>query len=105
VLLADTVTDEELLKVTDAELLYRLFNQERVRLFPKESVRFQCGCSRERIASMLVSMGRDEVDSILGDVGAIEVGCEFCNRQYRFDAIDAQALFTKSLLPISEQRH
>jgi molecular chaperone Hsp33 len=43
---------------------------------------------------MLRALGREEVDSVLEDFGQVEVRCEFCSRAYRFDAIDASALFT-----------
>jgi molecular chaperone Hsp33 len=42
---------------------------------------------------MLRGLGRAEVDSIIAERGEVEVGCEFCGRQYRFDAIDAATLF------------
>ena len=54
---------------------------------------FRCRCDRERVAGMLRGLGREEVDSIVRERGEVEVGCEFCGRQYRFDAVDAAALF------------
>ena len=104
-MLADTVTDEELLRVPAEDLIYRLFNQEQIRMFPAESVNFRCGCSRDRIADMLLSLGKSEVDAIIQDVGSIEVGCEFCNRRYRFDSVDAKSLFAEQVLPASQTRH
>jgi molecular chaperone Hsp33 len=44
---------------------------------------------------MIVSLGRTEVESILEERPDIEVGCEFCGIQYRFDAVDAAQLFTE----------
>jgi molecular chaperone Hsp33 len=44
---------------------------------------------------MLVSLGRDEVDSIIDEQGTVTVTCDFCNRQYTFDAVDATQLFTR----------
>jgi molecular chaperone Hsp33 len=42
---------------------------------------------------MLRLLGHVEVESILAELGKIDVNCDFCNKQYRFDAIDAaQAL-------------
>ncbi len=67
---------------------------ERVRLFDAETVAFRCGCSRERIEGLLRSLGRDEVESIVAEQGAVEITCEFCNRRYRLDAVDAAMLFS-----------
>jgi molecular chaperone Hsp33 len=92
-LLARTLTEKELVALPAAELLYRLFNEETVRLFESEPVAFRCGCSQQRIEHTLRAMGRAEVESILEDHGAVEVDCEFCNRRYRLDRIDALKLF------------
>ena len=42
---------------------------------------------------MIFSLGVDEAESILAERGDIEVGCEFCGLQYRFDPIDAAQIF------------
>lgn len=104
-LLADTVTERELLQLPGEKLLYRLFNQERVRLFEPEPVTFRCSCSRERIEIMLRGLGREELESILREQEVVEVGCDFCNRHYRFDAVDIHALIAVSSLPGRETRH
>ncbi len=67
-------------------------------LAPSESydarpVRFRCHCSRERIRSLIVSLGREEAESILRDEGKISVYCHYCNTEYEFLAEEARALF------------
>lgn len=104
-LLAATLTPAELLSLEPEELLHRLYHEEQVRLFEAEPVAFRCSCSRERIADMLRGLGEAETDAILAEQGRIEVDCEFCGRQYRFDAVDARALFTAPGLPPSPARH
>ena len=104
-LLADTITERELLRLPGEELLYRLFNEERVRLFEPESVTFRCTCSRERIETLLRGLGRDEVEAILQEKGEVDVTCEFCNRRYVFDAVDAHALFASTAVPSHRTRH
>jgi molecular chaperone Hsp33 len=47
---------------------------------------------------MLRLLGLDEVHSILEEQGKIEVDCEFCNRHYSFDAVDAEQLFAAEVL-------
>ena len=105
-LLAGTVTERELLLLSGEELLYRLFHEEDVRLFEQEPVSFRCSCSRERIESVLRSMGRGELEAGLEEAGKVEVGCEFCNRRYRFDAVDVQALLTDAIAhPATRTKH
>jgi molecular chaperone Hsp33 len=93
-ILADTVRPSELLHQPAQELMHRLFHEEDLRLFEPEPIAFRCQCSRARIADNLRALGRDEIDAIIDEQGQVEVTCEFCNRAYRFDAVDARSLFT-----------
>lgn len=104
--LAATVREEELLQLEQPELIHRLFHEEDVRLFAAEPVAFHCHCSRERVAESLRSLGHDEVMEILAKEPQIEATCHFCNKQYRFDAVDAEQLFTEQPQPPAGQsRH
>ena len=96
--LGNTLTSEELLKLPAREILHRLFHEEDLRLFDPRPVSFRCTCSRERVANMLRLLGLNEVHSILEEQGKIEVDCEFCNRHYHFDAVDAEQLFAAEVL-------
>jgi molecular chaperone Hsp33 len=91
--LASTVTHEELLTLSPAEVAHRLFWQEALEHYPPLTPRFQCSCSRERIAKMLISLGQEEVDSIIAEQGSVGVTCEFCGRTYAFDPVDTAQLF------------
>ncbi len=92
-LMLATLGADELLAIEPQELLRRLFGERDLRLFDAEPVTFACRCSRERVAALLRGMGRDEVESILAEQGAVTVTCEFCQKPYRFDAVDAAQLF------------
>jgi molecular chaperone Hsp33 len=93
VTLAKTLTPGELLAHAPVDILRRLFWQEQLEPATSLAPRFECSCSRERIGRMLLSLGREEVDSILAERRTVEVTCDFCNRSYEFDAIDVQQLF------------
>ncbi len=93
-LLAATVTPDELLQLPTAQLLHRLFWQETLRVFEPQSPRFSCSCSRARVAGMLRGLGQDEVQSLIDERGAAEVGCDFCGAAYRFDPVDIGEVFT-----------
>ena len=54
---------------------------------------FQCSCSRERVAGILQALGAPEVTELLRERGDVEVRCEFCNRAWRFDAVDVAGRF------------
>jgi molecular chaperone Hsp33 len=95
--LASTLTREELLTLDADTVLRRLFWQEDMRRFEPLAPRFACRCSRERVRSMLRSLGRDEVEGIVAERGEVEIGCDFCGAQYRFDAVDVGDVFTPPL--------
>jgi molecular chaperone Hsp33 len=91
-ILADTITEAELLTLDAEQVLHRLFHEEQVRLFDPEAVVFQCACSRARIERTLRALGREELESILHERETIEVDCEFCGAGYVFDRIDTETL-------------
>ena len=97
--MASSLKREELLTLEADTILHRLFWEEDVRRFEplvgEQAPRFACTCSRERVANMLQSLGRDEVESILEEQGQVEVGCDFCGTQYRFDPIEAAQVFVQ----------
>ena len=96
--LAASLTQDELLTLDVDTILRRLFWEEKLLRFApqadEQAPRFACTCSRERVATMLNSLGEEEVESIIAERGKIDVGCDFCGQQYQFDAIDAARLFT-----------
>lgn len=91
--IAETVTAPELLSLPVRKLLHRLYHQEDIRLFEPRPVSFRCSCSGERVAAMLRMLGHAEVRSIIEERDTVEVTCEFCNRAYRYDSVDAEQLF------------
>jgi molecular chaperone Hsp33 len=96
--LAATLTRDELLTLDADTVLRRLFWEEDVRRFEplagSNGPRFACTCSRERVGSMLQSLGREEIDGIVAERGLVEIGCDFCGRKYHFDPVDVGELFT-----------
>ncbi|QBM29543.1 Hsp33 family molecular chaperone HslO [Hydrogenophaga pseudoflava] len=99
-ILAASLKREELLTLDADTILHRLFWEEDVRRFEPqigaEGPRFACTCSRERVAGMLKSLGREEVESIIAEQGQVEVGCDFCGAQYHFDPVDAAQVFLQA---------
>jgi molecular chaperone Hsp33 len=91
--LANTVKDQELLTLDHAEVLYRLFNEENVRLFEPSAIHFECSCSSERSANSLIALGREEFENLLVEQTIINIDCQFCNQSYTFSGDDMAELF------------
>jgi molecular chaperone Hsp33 len=100
--LGETISNDELLELSPETTLRRLFLNESseagVRAFPTRPVQFACRCSRLKVADVLRMLGEEEVNSILAEQGAVETGCEFCGKTYRFDAVDCIQVFKTDLL-------
>jgi molecular chaperone Hsp33 len=90
--LAATVRPEEL-QLAPEKLLNRLFNQESVRLYPPRQASWHCPRDEEKVRNMLLSLGREEVESMLADAEIIAVEDEICGHEYRFDAGILDELF------------
>ena len=97
-ILASSLTRDELLTLDVDTILRRLFWEEKLLRFEPQAgllgPHFACTCARGRVAGMIRGLGQEEAESILAERGDIEVGCDFCGRQYRFDAVDAAQIFT-----------
>ena len=95
--LAASLKRDELLTLDVDTILRRLFWEEKLLRFApqdgEEGPHFACTCSRERVEGMLRNLGQEEVTQILTEQGRVEVGCDYCGAQYRFDQIDAAQLF------------
>ena len=91
--LASTLTSEEIHSLDGESLLNRLYHEEEVTIYPEEPVKFECSCSKERTASAMVSLGQDEIYNILAEQHVIELNCQFCNEQYRYEKPEIDQLF------------
>lgn len=97
---ADGVSDnwtqaEVLVRTTEADelvdpqlgsdrLLFRLFHEMGVRVFEGSPISDRCTCSSERVSATVKTFAEQpDPESLVN--GAIEVTCQFCSKQYRFD--------------------
>lgn len=96
-MLTETLKTEELTDLEASEILYRLYNEEEVRLPEVEVLKFGCTCSKERCAQALEQIGAEAVRETLEHQNPITMDCQFCNTQYSFSAEEALGLFGEHL--------
>ena len=96
-MLTETLKIEELTDLEASEILYRLYNEEEVRLPEVELLKFGCTCSKERCAQALEQIGAEAVRETLEHQNPITMDCQFCNTQYSFSAEEALGLFGEHL--------
>ena len=75
-MLSKGMTPEEIIK-------YVMLGFE-VDILEEESVRYNCGCSKERMETALVSLGRDTLQEMIDDGKGAELACHFCDNKYSF---------------------
>lgn len=92
VALARTMTREELMDEAAHVFLPRVFAGYEIRLFKPRPVLHDCRCTPEHLARVARLLGEKELTDILEDEGAVELTCEFCNRAFRYDATDVDAI-------------
>ena len=91
--LAASVSEQELTLLPAEQLLARLFSEEDVRVFAAKPVSYACKRDVQKVEAMLRSLGREEVEATLAELGIVEVKDDICNQIYRFDAEAVKRLF------------
>ena len=94
VVLMSSIKAEELLseELSASQVLYRLYHEDGVRLYPQKEIRHTCRCSNEKVGRTLASFPRAEIED-MSDDGEVTVTCEFCKTDYRFSKEDIAQLF------------
>ena len=59
-------------------------------------VRFHCGCSREKMESAIISIGRQDLKSLIDEGEPVEAVCHFCGTKYRFEVEELRKLWLKA---------
>ena len=90
--LTETLTEKEMFSLSVEDILYRLYHQEEVEVYPAKAVSFACTCSKERSAEALRNIDKAELLSIVKEDGDIKMNCQYCHAEYRFDSIDIEAI-------------
>ena len=94
--LARTIRDEELIHLSHAEILARLFHELETRVLPEQTVKFNCTCSYEKSGQALISIGKDDAHALLAERDLISINCEFCGMIYKFGEKELAKLFKQA---------
>ena len=77
------------------DILKRALPQFELEVLEEAETGYVCDCSRERVERALISLGPEELLDMAREE-TTEVGCQFCDKKYRFTASDIRALSEKS---------
>ena len=65
-------------------LLRAVLSDFDLEILEKHPVEYRCYCSRDRVTRALISMGREELSSLIQDQGQADLTCQFCDRIHSF---------------------
>lgn len=77
------------------DILHRLLDDQGFEVLEKKPVRFACDCSRQKMESVLIGLGRHELLDLMLSRETVEVHCDFCNTNYRFTRPELKELFKR----------
>ena len=80
---------------TAEEVIKRFFGEFNPVITESCEVKYKCNCNKRKINRVVKSLGKDEADSIVGEMGQIEVCCHFCGKKYVYDQQAVDKLFSK----------
>lgn len=82
-----------------AEIIETLLGKDEVEILETSPISYKCYCSRERVASTIISLGAKEMQDIIDEGQDIHVDCQFCDTVYTFTPADIQALLDHATKP------
>ncbi|MBC5736038.1 Hsp33 family molecular chaperone HslO [Lawsonibacter faecis] len=74
------------------ELLERVLRDFELEAVEESDVEYRCYCSRERVTRALISMGREELRSLIEEQGRAELTCQFCDKVYDYSREELEEL-------------
>ena len=81
---------------SDPESLLRaVLSDFDVEVLERTPVAYRCSCSRDRVERALISMGVEELEDLLAQQGGCELGCQFCDKAYRYSAEELRSLIDR----------
>ena len=78
------------------DLATKWFDGMDLKILEKESVSYQCDCSREKMEKALIAMGRRDLNELIEEDEGAELTCHFCRTSHQFTKEDLIALMERA---------
>ena len=78
--------------LTPEKILEKVFDGLEFEVLETETVDYRCYCSRERVRSTLIMLGKDELRQIVEKREPVQVSCQFCDKVYDFGPEEIQEI-------------
>ena len=76
-------------------LLRAVLSDFDLEILEKHPVEYRCYCSRDRVTRALISMGREELSSLIRDQGQADLTCQFCDKVYHYSQEQLEKLLAE----------
>lgn len=77
---------------TPEDIMALLFEGIEYDVLEQRKIQFRCTCSRARSEKALVSLGYEEIETLLENEGQVIIDCHFCHERYLFDEFDLELI-------------
>ena len=79
--------------MTPEQILEHILGDMELQILDTIPSAFYCNCSKERVSKAVMSIGKDELKSMIDDAEPIEVNCHFCNTHYKFEVSELEEMY------------
>ena len=86
----------EVADVALEDLARAWFDGLEMRILSRETVDYQCDCSREKMEKALIALGRKELRQMIDEDGGAELTCHFCRTAHRFTGSELEDLLERA---------
>ncbi|MCH5159221.1 MAG: Hsp33 family molecular chaperone HslO [Clostridiales bacterium] len=80
---------------TAKEVINRFFGQLEPEFTESVEISYKCNCGKRKIDRVVKGLGKNEANSIVSELGKVEVCCHFCGKKYVYDQEAIDKLFSK----------
>ncbi len=80
--------------MTPEQMLQAVMENFEIEFLETTPVCYQCYCTRDRVTATLISLGKEELQSIINDGETIHVECQFCDADYAFTPEEIRQILT-----------
>ena len=81
--------------LTPEAMLRRVLDGFELEFLENTPVSYRCYCSRERVTSTLIAIGRKDLEEIVAEGKPIDLECQFCDQVYTFTPEEISDLLKK----------
>ena len=78
--------------LTPEQILEQVLEGFGLEILEKMPVDFYCDCSKQKIRGAIVSLGREDLESLIEDRQPVEAHCDYCNTSYLFEVEEIEEI-------------